>query len=136
MEVAGVVLLELDALRCFARVEREGLQFFEQVLDLLLIVLGDDGWLLGCLLLLSLDFDVAGNEGDGSDFPSGFGHAGFVLLHGYVEHSRVDVGSGLDELGVDRVVEIEFQRSGNSLEATPEKLFGLLDDVIGWEGVE
>jgi hypothetical protein len=42
----------------------------------------------------------------------------------------------LDELSVDRIVEVELQRSGNSLEATPEKLFGLLDDVIGWEGVE
>ena len=136
MEVAGVVLLELDALRRLGRVDREGAQLLEEVLDFLLVVLGDDGCLFGGLLLLSFDFDVAGNEGDWRNLSGGLGNACFVLLHGDVEHGRVDVGSGLDELGVDGVVEVEFEGSWNSLETAPEGLFGFLNNVISGESVK
>ena len=136
MEVAGIVLLELDALRRLARVDGEGAQLLEEVLDFLLVVLGDDGCLFGGLLLLSFDFDVAGNKGDWRNLSGGLGNARFVLLHRDVEHGRVDVGSGLDELGVDGVVEVEFEGSWNSLKTAPEGLFGFLNDVISGEGVE
>ena len=136
MEVAGVVLLELDALRRLGRIDGEGAQLLEEVLDFLLVVLGDDGCLFGGLLLLSFDFDVAGNEGDWCNLSGGLGNARFVLLHWDVEHGRVDVGSGLDELGVDGVVEVEFEGSWNSLETAPEGLFGFLNNVISGESVK
>ena len=136
MEVAGVVLLELDALRRLGRVDGEGAQLLEEVLDFFLVVLGDDGCLFGGLLLLSFDFDVAGNEGDWCNLSGGLGNTRFVLLHGDVEHGRVDVGSGLDELGVNGVVEVEFEGSWNSLETAPEGLFGFLNDVISGECIE
>lgn len=136
MEVAWIVLLELNALRSLARIDGEGLELFEEVLDFLLVVLGNDGCLFGSFLLLSLDFDVAGDEGDRRNLLGGLGNTRFVLLHWDVEHGRVDVGSGLDELSVDWIVEVELKRSRHSLEATPEGLFGFLDNVISGECVE
>lgn len=37
---------------------------------------------------------------------------------------------------MDRIIEIELEGRRHSLEATPEWLFGFLDNVIGWESVE
>ncbi len=89
-----------------------------------------------CFLVLSLDFDVARDEGDWRYLLGGLGNARFVLLHGNVEHGCVDVGSSLDELCVDGIVEVKLKRSWHSLETAPEELFGFLDDVIGGESVE
>lgn len=59
-----------------------------------------------------------------------------VEVFGQIEQSGVDVGSSLDEFYVQRVLEVEFEGRGCSLESTPEGLLSFFDDVVFWEGAE
>lgn len=136
VEVLGIVLLELHTLWTCGLVYGVIVEFFQQDVDFLLVVLVDDDWLLGCLLLFGLDLHVPGHEWLGSDFFGDFNNLFLVLLERDVEDGCVDVGSGLDELKVNGVVEVELERSRHSLQSAPEKLSGLFDDVIGRESVE
>ncbi len=102
----------------------------KQFFYLFFIVLVDEHWLT-LLLLLNLDLCIFGNKGCRLYFTSHFYHFVFIFLHSYAEHSCEDIGSSLDKLRVNGVFQVELKRGWDSLEPTPERLFGLLQDVIG-----
>lgn len=136
MEVLGIVLLELYTLWTCGLVDYVIVEFFQEDLDFLLVILVDNDWLFSCLLLLGLNLHIFRNEGLGLDVLGDFDNLLLVLLEGNVEDSCVDVGSGLDELQVNGIVEVELERSWDSFQSAPEKLAGLFYDMIGRESIE
>lgn len=107
MEVLRIVLLELYTLWTRGLVYVVIVEFFQKDLDFLLIILVDDDWCrFSCLLLFGLDLHILRNEGLGLDFLGDFDNLFLAMLERDVENGCVDVGSSLNKLQVDGIVEV------------------------------
>ena len=108
MEIAGVILFELNSLPFLVLIDVISLKVLEQFLNFPLIFIVDHDRLL-LFLLLFVGFNLDASFGDKwlqRDLLGDFDHLGSIGFHGDVEHSCVDVGACLDELNMDLVVEI------------------------------
>jgi hypothetical protein len=134
--VGGVVFLELHRVGLVARLNVVSIECYKELLNFLLVLVsGQNGLILLSLLLVSLNLDASlGHEGLQGYFLGNLDHLSAVSHLGKVEHGGVDVGCRLDQLEVDRVLEVQLERGGFSLESAPEKLAGFLDNVVGREG--
>ena len=135
MEVCRIVLLELNSLAFVFLVDVVSLKILQDLLDFPFVFIVDhDRLLFFFLLLIGLDLDTSlGHERLKRNLLGDFDHFSSIGLHGNVEHGGVDVGTSLDELDMDLVVEIQLKRSGNSFQSAPEGFSSVLDDVISRE---
>lgn len=136
MPISWIVLLELNRSGSPSFVNSQAREFFDNLLALLLIV-GVNLNRLGLFsfFLIRLNFDLPGNERFQVSLWSQFRNERTVFLNRQVEHGREDVGSTLDELQMQWVVNWELEYLRGSLQPAPEELTRFFYDVVCWEGV-
>ena len=135
MEVGGVIFLEFDWGCLLVLIDVIAFKFFQKVFDFFLIFVGENGFVFFLLLFVSFDLDsLLGDEGLKRDFLGNFDDMLGISDERKVEHAGVDVGTSLDELDMDGIVQIQFNSRGGSLQATPEEFAGVLNDMIKGEG--